>query len=98
MLSLAPELSQQEVTEILEETARQSVLATPDEDGHDDEYGFGLIQPAAALARTVKPPPDVQGGAGCDCGDDKGGAAFVVGVSVLLRRRKRAGLSRDVLR
>ena len=69
--------------------ARQSLLASPDEDGHDDESGYGLGQPEAALLQLQDPPPVIKGGSGCDCGDDKGGAAFVGAAFVLLRRRRR---------
>lgn len=89
LLGFAPDLTRAEVEEILEETAKQSVLASPDESGHDDEYGFGLVQPEAALLRTVDPPPGIGGGAGCDCGDDRGAAALVLFLGLSQRKRRR---------
>ena len=88
LLAEDPTLSADEVTEILTETAKQSVFASPDEDGHDDEYGFGLVQPVAALQRTVDPPPDIKGGAGCDCAQGEGQALGALAL-LLLRRRRR---------
>jgi len=88
LLGFAPDLTRAEVEEILEETAKQSVLARPDDSGHDDEYGFGLVQPEAALLRTEDPPPGIGGGAGCDCGDDRGAAALVVFCGLARRRRR----------
>jgi MYXO-CTERM domain-containing protein len=90
LLALDPELTGDEVSEILEETAKQSVFASPDDRGHDDEYGFGLVQPVAALERVVDPPPDIKGGAGCDCAQG-GQAAIALSVlgMLLLRRRRR---------
>ncbi len=87
LLAVQPELTRGEVEDLLEATAKQSLLASPDDDGHDDEYGYGLVQPEAALLQLQDPPPIVKGGAGCDCGDDKGGAAFVGAAFLLLRRR-----------
>jgi serine protease len=83
-----PELTREEVYTRLIDTAQQSVLASPDETGHDDEYGFGLVQAGAALAESVKDDDDkdVEGGAGCDCGDGSPAALFA---ALLLRRRRR---------
>ncbi|MDP2344257.1 MAG: S8 family serine peptidase [Deltaproteobacteria bacterium] len=94
ILALEPELSAAEVNEILVETAKQSVFASPDDAGHDDEYGFGLVQPVAALERVVDPPPDIKGGAGCDCAhgfDQRDGSAITLSALVILlcRRRRR---------
>lgn len=49
LVSAHPEASGEAIREALAETAAQSFFADPDESGHDDYYGFGLVQPAAAL-------------------------------------------------
>lgn len=52
VVAAAPELTSEEIVELLVETARPAYYAQPDEYGHDDEYGFGIIDPVTAL-RTV---------------------------------------------
>lgn len=71
-----------EVGEILRETAVQSFFATPDEDGHDDVYGHGVVDPLAALLRVrgVEPTPDAgpteeDAGSMPDAGSPDAGAA-----------------------
>jgi subtilisin family serine protease len=68
VLGAAPDLTADEVNALLEDTARQSVFATPDAAGHDLQYGFGLVQPAAALVALAVPPND-----GDDGDDDDDG-------------------------
>lgn len=72
LVSAAPDASRDEVADALVSTARQSIFATPDEAGHDLYYGYGRIDPAAALRRILgeEPTPD----AGVDAGaeDDAG--------------------------
>ena len=73
LLAVDPSLTADEVNAALERTAVQSAFARPDGNGHDLEYGFGLVDPVAALTLAAGEPGagrGVQGGAGCDCGDD----------------------------
>jgi len=49
ILSADPELSAAEVEALMRDTAAQSFFADPDDEGHDAYYGFGLVQPEAAL-------------------------------------------------
>ncbi len=88
LLALDPELTADEVDEILEASAEQSVFARPDAAGHDDEYGFGLIQPVAALESLVDPPlpPEVEEPGGCDCAHSQG---TTVGAALLMVFRRR---------
>jgi hypothetical protein len=57
-LSVAPEMSAADLRALLVETAVQSPLITPDENGHHDVYGFGMVDPTALLARLAPPEPD----------------------------------------
>jgi subtilisin family serine protease len=53
VLAAAPDLTADEVNALLQATAQQSIFATPDDTGHDLAYGFGLVQPAAALDEVL---------------------------------------------
>lgn len=45
ILSVKPDLTQTEVVDMIVQTAEQSLLITPDENGHHDKYGYGIISP-----------------------------------------------------
>jgi subtilisin family serine protease len=45
-----PDATAAEVHDVLIATARPAPYATPGPDGHDEVYGFGIVDPAAALA------------------------------------------------
>jgi len=103
--SARPDLTGEEVTELLVRTAKQVPYARPNEDGHDDYYGHGLVDPTAALkdALGIVDPPDAgnpDGGAivnvtlaggGCGCDGGAGGAIALVVVALGLARRRGAG-------
>ncbi len=55
LVSAAPTRTASDLEAVLRSTAKQSPFASPDATGHDDFYGFGLVQPAAAL-RVLNPP------------------------------------------
>jgi len=64
LFSADPDASAREVHDALLETTRPAPFATPDAEGHDDLHGYGIVDPAAALARLVPdavpdagPPP-----------------------------------------
>ncbi|MCC7075094.1 MAG: S8 family serine peptidase [Deltaproteobacteria bacterium] len=59
-----PELTADEINAAIVGTARQSPMATPDENGHDSYFGYGLVQPAAAL-RYYDPPDEPPGPEPC---------------------------------
>lgn len=81
LVSYRPEISADDVNAAIEATARQSVFATPDGEGHDDYYGFGLVQPAAALRFfDVEPPPPPPVAEGCSCAADADTPAGGAGV------------------
>lgn len=83
-----------EVRTALIASARRAPFAQPNADGHDSLYGFGIVDPAAALSLLMGPPPssaasDTLGpGAGCGCSEATGpGALAFVVISSFLRRR-----------
>jgi serine protease len=92
MLAVAPELTADQVNAIIEQTAEQAAFARPDDDGHDLEYGFGLVRADLALARAVgddgTPPPAEEPtlAGGCFGGDAAG--ALLLAPLVGLRRRR----------
>ncbi|HEY1097703.1 MAG TPA: S8 family serine peptidase [Myxococcota bacterium] len=100
LLAHDPTLTADEVAGVLEATAKQSIFATPDADGHDVAYGWGLVQPAAALAALDDdglPAPDddddvALGGGGCGCTASTSPATVLWSLLVAcaaLRRRQR---------
>nr|BFE62487.1 type VII secretion-associated serine protease mycosin [Dactylosporangium thailandense] len=72
--------------------------------GRDDEFGFGIVDPVAALTADVRPLPgspaaspgsavrggQEPGGSGVTWALAGGGAVLLVGVMVVVRRRRRA--------
>jgi hypothetical protein len=74
-------------------TAKQSLFAAPNDEGHDDYYGFGLVQPGPALTffdepLPVEPPPP--GGCACGTSAPDGALAALCAFLVLRRFRSRA--------
>jgi serine protease len=53
LASAAPSLTGAELREVLVATVRPAPFATPDERGHDPLYGFGIVDPGAALDRVL---------------------------------------------
>lgn len=89
-LSYAPELTAAELGALLVDTARQSPLSNPGEDGHDDRYGWGVLSPAevyAALAPEEEPDPLPPGGCGCGSGGAPNAAAALLLLALSRRRR-----------
>ena len=56
--SVDPTLTSVEVVDLIVQTAEQSPLITPDEDGHHDKYGYGIISPTNI--HTVFFPPEIK--------------------------------------
>lgn len=82
MIAADPEVTGEEIRAALDETATQSLFATPDERGHDLLYGWGRMEPAKALRRILDiPEPSMDAGvATMDAGttppdEDDGGCA-----------------------
>jgi subtilisin family serine protease len=63
MAAAAPDKTGAELADALVRSVRPAPFAVPDEDGHDDQYGFGIVDPGAALARVMpepEPEPEVE--------------------------------------
>lgn len=93
ILSVDPSLSADEVVQLLIDTAHKTSLVTFDDRGHDDVYGYGIIDPIALLARldgTDVPPTgdDEEVPKGCGCGTTGGGGWLAAALLVLVRRRR----------
>lgn len=58
LISAKPDVTGAEVAELLRSTAEQSFFASPDAQGHDDYYGYGIVRPLEALRVLV---PEVVG-------------------------------------
>lgn len=72
VLAAHPTLEGAAVREVLVRTARRAPYATPDENGHDLLYGFGIVDPAAAL---IDLDPSLAHDAGVDSGAVDGGTS-----------------------
>lgn len=60
LVAAAPEKTAAEIVAALVTTARPAPFATPDANGHDVLYGYGVVDPAAAMAVLV--PVEVEVG------------------------------------
>ncbi|MFT3770807.1 MAG: S8 family serine peptidase [Minicystis sp.] len=76
LVSAAPDRTSQELYDVLIKTARPAPFATPDANGHDQVYGFGIIDPVKALDEVLpKPVADAGADAGPGPTDDEGGCS-----------------------
>ncbi len=94
LLGHEPGLTADEVNARITASAKQSVFATPDAAGHDTFYGFGLVQPAKALAGDAQPPAPPPADTGCGCATTPAQGAFpaVLALSVVWWWRRRRPL------
>lgn len=75
LVSAAPDRTGPELTEILIRTARAAPYAVPDEDGHDPLFGYGIVDPVAALTEVgAAGEGGGSGGAGATSSDTSSGA------------------------
>ncbi|MCC6523190.1 MAG: S8 family serine peptidase [Polyangiaceae bacterium] len=71
LASAAPELTSDELYDIVIHTARPAPYAVPDANGHDLVYGFGILDPTAALRSALGlPPAGAGGGAPAEVAED----------------------------
>ena len=74
LVSAAPDRTSQELYDVLIKTARKAPFATPDAMGHDQIYGYDIIDPVKALDEVLpKEPVDAgaDGAADTDAGVTK---------------------------
>jgi subtilisin family serine protease len=75
LMSAKPELSASEVHDLLGSTTREAPYAEPNADGHDDIYGFGIINPARAIRSALGiPEPEIVDAGAPDSGKAAGAA------------------------
>ncbi|MBI5509271.1 MAG: S8 family serine peptidase [Deltaproteobacteria bacterium] len=96
LVSAAPDKTAAELYALLIDSARRAPRATPDANGHDPLYGYGIVDPVAALRLALGV---VSGGDGDQPAKDGGGchcrsATSTTGLGVLaivlwMRRRRR---------
>lgn len=53
VLSAAPELTADELADLLITTTRAAPFATPDENGHDPHFGHGIVNPGGAVREAL---------------------------------------------
>lgn len=77
VVSAAPDKTSQEIYDLLIATARPAPDATPDANGHDQVYGYGIIDPVTALQKAlgIEPPTPDAGTGGAGGGSGGGGSA-----------------------
>jgi MYXO-CTERM domain-containing protein len=95
-------MSAADVLALLEDTARRAPFAQPGSDGHDVTYGYGIVDPAAALRSALgvedkadAGPADSEEGAkdsgGCAVAGDAPDTLLLAGIALsiwALRRRR----------
>ncbi len=62
LIAAAPDRPALELSDLLVRTVRPAPFAVPDEAGHDTQYGFGIVDPTAALAEILTPVGPVEPG------------------------------------
>jgi serine protease len=83
VMSAAKDMSAGDVLALLQETTRPAPFAQPDSTGHDETYGYGIVDPAAALRRALgvkedpapEDKPDAGSSEGRDTTQESGGCA-----------------------
>lgn len=66
VLSVEPDLTSTEVVDLLISTSEQSPLITPDENGHHDKYGYGIINPMNVYESLYPPEIEEPAKGGCN--------------------------------
>lgn len=72
LFAAGAEVTADQVEDALLQTALQSPYAQPDSNGHDVQFGYGVVAPLAAWDRLHPPPPDAGAPPG-DAGGSGGG-------------------------
>jgi subtilisin family serine protease len=66
VLSVEPDLTSTDVVDLLVSTSEQSPLITPDENGHHDKYGYGIIHPMNVYETLYPPEIEEPAKGGCN--------------------------------
>ena len=100
VLSIRPDLTGDEVVELIESTAVQSPLVKPDEDGRSEYYGWGIINPPGLLEVLEPSAADDTGDTGdtgeapppqaCACGTGAPAAGWMAALVALVPWWRRA--------
>jgi serine protease len=95
-LSVDPELTADELGELLIATSEKNPLVEYDADGHNDVYGYGTISPANLVAAlfpdTAAPASDSgkESDGGCGCAAARPASPmFLLGIALAALRRRR---------
>jgi serine protease len=73
LVSAAPEKTSQELYDVMIATARPAPLAIPDENGHDQLFGYGIVDPVAALHAVLDTGGPDAGATSSSAGPGAGG-------------------------
>jgi subtilisin family serine protease len=87
LIAKFPDKTGAEIANAIIDSAKQSTFATPDAKGHDQYYGFGLVQAAKALDALAPKKPAPKPAAPKSCASAP--SALWVVLLVTLRRRRR---------
>ena len=58
ILSASKDITAADARDLLQTTTRSAPFAEPDSAGHDKTYGYGIVDPAAALRKALGLPPE----------------------------------------
>lgn len=72
LVGAAPDKTSQELYDIVTQTTRKAPFAEPDETGHDPLYGYGIVDPVAALKNALGVTSEGGAGGGGGSGSDGG--------------------------
>jgi subtilisin family serine protease len=87
LVSAAPERTADELQAALRASLKPAPFATPGPDGHDPYYGYGIVDPAAAVRALLPPPLDAgvpDSGAADDATPAPDAAELVVDAGVVV--------------
>jgi serine protease len=98
LLAWQPQLTSEEVRQLMVDTAVQNPGVTSDDDGHHDIFGYGLLSPVDLIDAFAEEPPTDDGGQGCSCESallPRGAATLPALLLLALIPRRRRGTRRS---
>ena len=92
-VSVAPELTADELGQLLVDTSQKNPLVDYGEDGHHEVYGYGTVSPAGIQEALFPSAADTGEGVaeqprGCGCGTATGRVPWAALLVLLVRRRR----------